>query len=53
MGEYVSLGKIEAVIKSSAIVENACVCADSTHSYPVAIVVPAHNQVKISYDLTL
>jgi long-chain acyl-CoA synthetase len=45
MGEYISLGKIEAVIKSSVVVENACVCADSTHSYPVVLVVPAQNAV--------
>jgi len=44
-GEYISLGKIEAVVKSCAVVENACICADSSHSYPVAIVVPAQNPV--------
>jgi len=44
-GEYVSLGKIESVIKSCVFVENACAVADSSHAYPVALIVPVQAQV--------
>lgn len=39
------MGKVESTIKTCKYVENVCVCADSSHSYPVAIVVVAQPQV--------
>jgi len=44
-GEYVSLGKIESVIKTCVYIENACVCADSSRDFSVALIVPAQAQV--------
>ncbi|ODM89566.1 Long-chain-fatty-acid--CoA ligase 4, partial [Orchesella cincta] len=45
-GEYISLGKIESIIKTCKYVENACVCADSSHSYPVALICISQPHVK-------
>ncbi|KAL0895201.1 hypothetical protein ABMA27_013641 [Loxostege sticticalis] len=39
-GEYVSLGKVEAELKTCALVENICVYGDSSKNYTVALVVP-------------
>jgi len=39
-GEYVSLGKVEAVLKTCSIVENVCIYGEATKSYCVALVVP-------------
>ena len=39
-GEYVSLGKVESLLKIHPAVENICVFGDSTRSKPVALVVP-------------
>eukprot|EP00092_Neocalanus_flemingeri_P029144 GFUD01031632.1.p1 GENE.GFUD01031632.1~~GFUD01031632.1.p1 ORF type:complete len:730 (+),score=165.17 GFUD01031632.1:69-2258(+) len=39
-GEYVSLGKVESLLKIHTAVENICVCADSTKDHSVALVVP-------------
>ncbi|XP_053620499.1 long-chain-fatty-acid--CoA ligase 4 isoform X2 [Plodia interpunctella] len=39
-GEYVSLGKVEAELKTCPIVENICVYGDSLKTYTVALVVP-------------
>ena len=39
-GEYVSLGKVEAVLKTCPIVENVCIYGEATKSYCVALVVP-------------
>lgn len=47
-GEYISLGKVESIVKTCKYVENACVCADSSHSYPVALIVVAQPQVGTS-----
>lgn len=38
-GEYVSLGKVEAELKTCPIVENICVYGDSSKNYTVALVV--------------
>ena len=40
-GEYISYGKVEAVLKTCPIVESICLFADSTREFVVAIVVPA------------
>jgi len=39
-GEYVSLGKVESVLKNCDIVENVCIYGDSKKSYVVALVCP-------------
>ncbi|OQR74849.1 long-chain-fatty-acid--CoA ligase 4-like [Tropilaelaps mercedesae] len=39
-GEYVSLGKIEAELKTCPLVENICVYGNSFHTYLVALVLP-------------
>ncbi|XP_041988112.1 long-chain-fatty-acid--CoA ligase 4 isoform X2 [Aricia agestis] len=39
-GEYVSLGKVEAELKTCPLVENICVYGDSSKSHTVALVVP-------------
>ncbi|KAI8428366.1 hypothetical protein MSG28_002551 [Choristoneura fumiferana] len=39
-GEYVSLGKVEAELKTCPIVENICVYGDSSKNFTVALVVP-------------
>ncbi|CAG2121355.1 unnamed protein product, partial [Medioppia subpectinata] len=44
-GEYVSLGKIEAELKSNPLVDNICVYGHLYHSYLVALVVP--NQLSV------
>lgn len=40
MGEYLSLGKIESLLKTSALIENICIYAESTKTYCVALIVP-------------
>lgn len=39
-GEYVSLGKVEAELKTCAVVENICVYGDPSKQFTVALVVP-------------
>lgn len=39
-GEYVSLGKVEAELKTCPIVENICVYGDSTKTFTVCLLVP-------------
>ncbi|XP_022660895.1 long-chain-fatty-acid--CoA ligase 4-like isoform X2 [Varroa destructor] len=45
-GEYVSLGKVEAELKTCALVENICVYGSSFHTYLVALVLP--NELALS-----
>lgn len=40
LGEYVSLGKVEAELKTCPMVENICVYGDATKHYTVALIVP-------------
>ena len=42
-GEYVSLGKVEAVLKTCPIIENVCIYGESSKSYCVALLVPDRN----------
>lgn len=44
-GEYVSLGKVEAELKTCPIVDNICVYGDSSKDYCVALVVPNQQQL--------
>ncbi|XP_047361763.1 long-chain-fatty-acid--CoA ligase 4 isoform X1 [Vespa velutina] len=43
LGEYVSLGKVEAELKTCPVVENICVYGDGSKVYTVALVVPNHH----------
>lgn len=45
-GEYVSLGKVEAELKTCPLVDNICVYGESTKHFCVALVVPNHQQLK-------
>lgn len=44
-GEYVSLGKVEAELKTCPVVENICVYGDSSKHFTVALVVPNPQQL--------
>ncbi|KAF7269240.1 acyl-CoA synthetase long-chain isoform X2 [Rhynchophorus ferrugineus] len=44
-GEYVSLGKVEAILKTCPVVDNICVYGESTQLYCVALVVPNQPQL--------
>jgi len=39
-GEYVSLGKVESLLKTHPAIENICVCGDSSKSNAVCLVIP-------------
>jgi len=45
MGEYVSLGKVESILKIHSLLDNICVYAKSSESFAVAVVVP--DEVKL------
>ena len=45
-GEYISLGKVEAVLKACPYVENICIYGDSFKSYCVALVTPDAKNLK-------
>ena len=40
LGEYISLGKVEAEMKTSPIVDNCCIYGDAMQNYVVALLVP-------------
>ncbi|KAK1879718.1 Long-chain-fatty-acid--CoA ligase 3 [Dissostichus eleginoides] len=44
-GEYVSLGKVEAVLKNCSLIDNICAYANSDQSYVISFVVPNHKQL--------
>jgi long-chain acyl-CoA synthetase len=44
-GEYVSLGKVEAEMKTCPLVENICVYCDPSKTYCVALVAPNENML--------
>uniref|UniRef100_A0A8C5DTI3 long-chain-fatty-acid--CoA ligase n=1 Tax=Gouania willdenowi TaxID=441366 RepID=A0A8C5DTI3_GOUWI len=46
-GEYVSLGKVEAVLKNCPLVDNICAYANSDQSYVISFVVPDHKQLTV------
>ena len=39
-GEYISLSKVETVLKMNPLVDQICLCANSFQLFPVAIIVP-------------
>ena len=45
-GEYVSLGKVEAELKTCPLVDNICVYGDASKTYTVALVVPNHRYLE-------
>ncbi|EEB18314.1 Long-chain-fatty-acid--CoA ligase, putative [Pediculus humanus corporis] len=45
-GEYVSLGKVEAELKTCPLVENICIYGDSSKHFTVALVVPNPSQLR-------
>ncbi|TWW73262.1 long-chain-fatty-acid--CoA ligase 3b isoform X1 [Takifugu flavidus] len=44
-GEYVSLGKVEAVLKNCSLIDNICAYANSDQSYVISFVVPNQKQL--------
>uniref|UniRef100_A0AAY4AT60 long-chain-fatty-acid--CoA ligase n=1 Tax=Denticeps clupeoides TaxID=299321 RepID=A0AAY4AT60_9TELE len=44
-GEYVSLGKVEAVLKNCPLIDNICAYANSDQSYVIGFVVPNQKQL--------
>uniref|UniRef100_A0A8C1RSP4 long-chain-fatty-acid--CoA ligase n=1 Tax=Cyprinus carpio TaxID=7962 RepID=A0A8C1RSP4_CYPCA len=44
-GEYVSLGKVEAVLKNCSLIDNICAYANSEESYVIGFVVPNQKQL--------
>lgn len=46
LGEYVSLGKVEAMMKTNPVVDNICVYADSFKTHTVAIIVPVREALE-------
>ncbi|XP_076832808.1 long-chain-fatty-acid--CoA ligase 3a [Brachyhypopomus gauderio] len=46
-GEYVSLGKVEAVLKNCPLIDNICVYANSEESYVIGFVVPNQQQMSL------
>ncbi|XP_061878798.1 long-chain-fatty-acid--CoA ligase 3b isoform X1 [Entelurus aequoreus] len=46
-GEYVSLGKVEAVLKNCPLVDNICAYANSDQSYVISFVVPNQKQLMV------
>lgn len=52
MGEYVSLGKVESVLKINPLVESVCIVAQSDKTFTAAIIVPDRdNLFKLSKEL--
>ncbi|KAI7800817.1 long-chain-fatty-acid--CoA ligase 3a [Triplophysa rosa] len=44
-GEYVSLGKVEAILKNCPLIDNICAYANSNESYVIGFVVPNQKQL--------
>lgn len=44
-GEYVSLGKVESLLKTCPIIENICVYGDPTKAFVICLVVPDRNKL--------
>ncbi|XP_072546761.1 long-chain-fatty-acid--CoA ligase 3a [Salminus brasiliensis] len=44
-GEYVSLGKVEAMLKNNPLIDNICAYANSDESYVIGFVVPNQKQL--------
>jgi len=44
-GEYVSLGKVESLLKTHPLIDNICVYGDSLESFVICLVMPDHNKL--------
>ena len=44
-GEYISYGKVEAILKTSPMVENICMFADPNYNFAVAVVIPSTSEL--------
>ncbi|KAE8295572.1 Long-chain-fatty-acid--CoA ligase 3 [Larimichthys crocea] len=49
-GEYVSLGKVEAMLKNCPLVDNICAYANSDETYVIGFVVPSQKQLLVLAD---
>ncbi|XP_071327884.1 long-chain-fatty-acid--CoA ligase 3a [Trachinotus anak] len=49
-GEYVSLGKVEAMLKNCSLVDNICAYANSDETYVIGFVVPNQKQLQALAD---
>ncbi|XP_049580694.1 long-chain-fatty-acid--CoA ligase 3a [Syngnathus scovelli] len=49
-GEYVSLGKVEAILKNCFLVDNICAYAKSDQTYAIAFMVPNQKQLQSLAD---
>ncbi|XP_071398171.1 fatty acid CoA ligase Acsl3-like [Centroberyx affinis] len=49
-GEYVSLGKVEAMLKNCPLVDNICAYANSDETYVIGFVVPNQKQLQALAD---
>jgi long-chain acyl-CoA synthetase len=46
-GEYISLGKVEAELKSYSLIDNICMYADPTQTFAIALLTPNAEQIKV------
>uniref|UniRef100_A0A8C5HNX1 long-chain-fatty-acid--CoA ligase n=1 Tax=Gouania willdenowi TaxID=441366 RepID=A0A8C5HNX1_GOUWI len=46
-GEYVSLGKVEAILKNCPLIDNICAYANSDENYVIAFMVPNQKQLQL------
>jgi long-chain acyl-CoA synthetase len=44
-GEYVSLGKVESLLKTHPLIDNICAYGDSMESFVICLVMPDHNKL--------
>ncbi|KAJ3616934.1 hypothetical protein Zmor_008932 [Zophobas morio] len=47
MGEYVSLGRVESVLKCSKYVDNICLCANPYKKFTVAVICPVRLKIEL------
>ena len=45
-GEYISLGKVEGVLKQSPYIDNCCVYAHGERTFPVVLIIPNPKHLK-------
>lgn len=49
-GEYVSLGKVEAILKGSNFVDNICIYAESDKDYIIGLIVPTETTLRAAAE---
>lgn len=45
-GEYISLGKVEGVLKQSPYIDNCCVYAHGEKTFPIVLIIPNPKHLK-------